>query len=289
MEDKKASETTQGDESTPVASPEGASAPKKKRHVGRIVLIVVAVLVLLCVIAGMSSNSSKKDDEPFDPSTYQKVDYATVAKNPDDYKGQKLYFEGKVIQVVEGNNETDLRVATNSNGYDDVIYVAYDPSILNGSHLVEGQYLGVYGHCNGQISYTSTLGGKISIPGLTADSFDQDVKSPQQVQVETMQALFDGVEFKKVDTSGYGSYEYQAQVKNTTENNYSNVELTLGIYDASGTRIGETYASVNTWAAGETAQFDGYLDSDKAEAAASVKVEIQGFSIGSDYYSPNQS
>jgi hypothetical protein len=138
------------------------------------------------------------------------------------------------------------------------------------------------------VSYTSALGAKISIPGLDADSIDQTVKSPQEVQIEAMQAMLDGADFEKVDTSGYGTWKYVAKIQNTTENDYSNVSLVLGIYDASGMRIGETYANATSWAPGETVQFEGYLDSTKADAAVSVKPEIQGFSIGSDYYSPSQ-
>jgi hypothetical protein len=195
---------------------------------------------------------------------------------------------GKIVQVIEGDSETDLRVATATDGYDDIVFVAYDPDILDGAHLTEGQYIGVYGRCKGQVSYTSTLGAKISIPGLDADSIDQTVKSPQEVQIEAMQAMLDGADFEKVDTSGYGTWKYVAKIQNTTENDYSNVSLVLGIYDASGMRIGETYANATSWAPGETVQFEGYLDSTKADAAVSVKPEIQSFSIGSDYYSPSQ-
>ncbi len=273
----------------PAPAAPAPNEPKKKSK-GRKILIVVLVVFALLVVAGIAGGggSSEKEDEPFDPSTYQTIDYATVAKNPEDYKGQKLYFAGKVVQVLEqSDHETDLRVATSDNGYDDILYVTLDPDILGGNHIVENQYIGVYGRCTGQISYTSALGAKISIPGLEAVSIDESVKSPQEVQIEAMEALFDGVTWEKVDTSGYGSYEYEATVTNTTENNYSNVSLILGIYDANGTRIGESYATTNSWNAGESVKFDAYLDSNLKDSAASVKVEIQSFSIGSDYYSPD--
>lgn len=270
----------------PVEPEEGK--PEKKHRRGRVVLIAAIVLVVLIALVGAFGGSKKKSDEPFDPSTYESMDYAAVAQNPDSYKDKKLYAKGKIVQVIEGDSETDLRVATATDGYDDIVFVAYDPDILDGAHLTEGQYIGVYGHCKGQVSYTSALGAKISIPGLDADSIDQTVKSPQEVQIEAMQAMLDGADFEKVDTSGYGTWKYVAKIQNTTENDYSNVSLVLGIYDASGMRIGETYANATSWAPGETVQFEGYLDSTKADAAVSVKPEIQSFSIGSDYYSPSQ-
>lgn len=276
------------EEKAPSPDADQEAKPQKKHRRGRIVLIVAIVVVVLIALVG-AFGGKKKSDEPFDPSTYEAMDYASVAQNPDSYKDKKLYTAGKIVQVIEGDSETDLRVATAVNGYDDIVYVAYDPDILDGAHLTEGQYIGVYGHCKGQVSYTSAFGAKISIPGLDADSIDQTVKSPQEVQVEAIQAMLDSADFEKVDTTGYGSWEYVAKIQNTTDNDYSNVSIILGIYDASGTRIGEAYASVTSWAPGETAQFDGYLDSTKADAAISVKPEIQGFSIGSDYYSPSQS
>lgn len=246
---------------------------------------LVIVSIVLIALVGAIGGSKKKSDEPFDPNTYESMDYASVAQNPDFYKDKKLYAAGTIVQVIEDDTECDLRLATAVNGYDDIVFVTYDPGILDGAHLTEGQYVGVYGHCTDQVNYTSALGAKASIPGLDTDSIDQTVKSPQEAQIETMQAMLDGVDFEKVDTTAYGTWEYVAKIQNTTDNDYSNVSIVLGIYDASGARIGETYANATSWAPGETVQFEGYLDSTKADAAVSVKPEIQGISIGSDYYS----
>jgi hypothetical protein len=120
----------------PVEPEEGK--PEKKHGRGRIVLIAAIVLVVLIVLVGAFGGSKKKSDEPFDPSTYESMDYAAVAQNPDSYKDKKLYAKGKIVQVIEGDSETDLRVATATDGYDDIVFVAYDPDILDGAHLTEG-------------------------------------------------------------------------------------------------------------------------------------------------------
>lgn len=109
--------------------------------------------------------------EVFNPDSYQEVSYKDVARNPDSYKGQKLRFTGKVLQVVEGTTETDLRIATDG-GYDDVVFVGYDPKILNGTRVLEDDTVTVYGTCVGQYSYTSALKAKISLPGLYADNVE---------------------------------------------------------------------------------------------------------------------
>ena len=265
----------------------GRHERSRRRRRGPLALVTVLVAAAIVAIASLAG-CSKEEEKPFDPANYEDADYAAVARSPEDYKDKMLHFEGKVVQVVEkSDHETVLRVATSVDGYQDVYYVTFDPAVIQGNHVVEGQYVGVYGRCTGQVSYQSALGGQVSIPGVKADSIDESVKSPQQTQVEAMQSLFSDVTWEKVDVSGYGNYEYEATVSNTTENDYSNVSLVLGVYDAGGTRIGETYASTNSWGAGESVKFDAYLDSNISEAADSVKVEVQGFNIGSDYYSPN--
>ena len=109
--------------------------------------------------------------EAFNPANYSWPAYRDVARNPDSYSGQKLAFKGKVLQVVEGDSETDLRIATDG-GYDDVIFVGFDPSIMGGTRVLEDDTVTVYGTCVGQYSYQSTLGAKISLPGLYADQIE---------------------------------------------------------------------------------------------------------------------
>ena len=253
---------------------------KLKKHRGRKVLIIILVVIAaIIVIAAIGGNSAKPSSEPFDPANYQQVDYATVAKTPDDYKNQKLYFVGSVLQVLEGSNETDVRLATDVSGYDDIVYVKIDNSVLGDNHLQEGQALGVYGTCTGQYHYTSALGVDVAIPGLVADQLDENVETPQQQMVDKVQAIFDGATFEKT-SEGYGMYDYTATIANTTDQDLSNVSVTLGLYDDSGTRVDETYVSASSWAAGESAVFDTVSTTD----AAKVKAEVQAFSIGDDYY-----
>lgn len=109
--------------------------------------------------------------EAFNPANYSWPAYRDVARNPDSYSGQKLAFKGKVLQVVEGDSETDLRIATDG-GYDDVIFVGFDPSIMGGTRVLEDDTVTIYGTCVGQYSYQSTMGAKISLPGLYADQVE---------------------------------------------------------------------------------------------------------------------
>lgn len=99
------------------------------------------------------------------------ITYDNLARNPDDYKGEKVKFKGKVVQVIEGDSENQIRLAVNSD-YDTILYCGYDPSIVS-SRVLEDDIITVYGYSVGTISYQSTLGGNITIPGVYVEKIDQ--------------------------------------------------------------------------------------------------------------------
>ena len=99
------------------------------------------------------------------------ITYDNLARNPDDYKGEKVKFKGKVVQVIEGDSENQIRLAVNSD-YDTILYCGYDPSIVS-SRVLEDDIITVYGYSVGTISYQSTLGGTIPIPGVYVEKIDQ--------------------------------------------------------------------------------------------------------------------
>lgn len=96
------------------------------------------------------------------------ITYNQLARNPDDYKGKKAKFTGKVVQVMEGEKETDLRVAVDGN-YDTMLFVGYDPKITS-TRILENDNITIKGKSLGIYSYQSTMGGKISIPGMWVDN-----------------------------------------------------------------------------------------------------------------------
>lgn len=106
----------------------------------------------------------------FVKENYGYVDYKELARNPDPYKGKSLSFSGKVIQVIEEDDETHHRIAVNGD-YDSVIYVAYPKDIV-ASRILEDDYVTVYGTSLGLYSYQSTMGGKITIPAIYLDRIE---------------------------------------------------------------------------------------------------------------------
>lgn len=98
------------------------------------------------------------------------ITYNQLARNPDTYKGKKVKFSGKVIQVMESDGETQLRIAIDGN-YDNILLAGYDPAIING-RILKNDQITLKGVSIGVITYDSTMGGSITIPGVKVDSFN---------------------------------------------------------------------------------------------------------------------
>ncbi len=99
-------------------------------------------------------------------SSYGQMPYSDVARIPDTYNGVKMYCYGRVLQVSEGFSSNVLRVATSGN-YDDVVYVTYDPDMLD-YRILEDDWVFVYGVCGGVYTYKTILGASVTIPSLAA-------------------------------------------------------------------------------------------------------------------------
>lgn len=98
------------------------------------------------------------------------ITYDQLARTPDDFTGQKVKFYGKVIQVMESDGSVQIRLAVDDN-YDTILYGEYSSSIVS-SRILEDDYITIYGMSVGTITYQSTLGGNITIPGVYIDKID---------------------------------------------------------------------------------------------------------------------
>ena len=99
------------------------------------------------------------------------ITYDQLARTPDDYIGKKVKFSGKVVQVIEGDDEVQIRLAVNKD-YDQILFCAYDSSIVS-SRVLEDDIITIYGISAGTISYQSTMGGKITIPSVLVEKIEQ--------------------------------------------------------------------------------------------------------------------
>ena len=98
------------------------------------------------------------------------ITYTQLARDPDAYVGKLVKFKGKVIQVMEGNGVTQLRLAVNSD-YDDIIYMEYESDLVS-SRVLEDDIITILGVSAGLLSYKSTIGGTITIPSVLVDDVE---------------------------------------------------------------------------------------------------------------------
>lgn len=96
------------------------------------------------------------------------IDFAHLNKNADKYAGEPYKFYGKIVQIMEGNNSTTIRMSVTQTSYgwspSDIIYVEYDGT----TDFVEDDVITVYGTVFGSHSYTSQAGYNISLPAVIA-------------------------------------------------------------------------------------------------------------------------
>ena len=99
------------------------------------------------------------------------ITYEQLARTPDKLMGKAVKFRGKVIQIIEGDTEVQMRLAVNDD-YDKILYCAISKDNLKGTRILENDKITIYGLSTGLITYDSTMGGKISIPGVLIQKYE---------------------------------------------------------------------------------------------------------------------
>ncbi len=82
-----------------------------------------------------------------------------------------MKFYGKVLQVIDSGSSVQIRLAVDDN-YDTVLLGEYDSKIVS-SRVLEDDHITIYGTSVGVITYQSTMGGNITIPGVRIERIDQ--------------------------------------------------------------------------------------------------------------------
>ena len=100
-------------------------------------------------------------------SNCQSLNYDEIARNPENYKYKNVTFTGEVIQVQEGFWDGVTLLINVTKGeygfYEDTIYCTYTYS-EGEDKILEGDIIKIYGECQGDTSYLSVLGQKITVP-----------------------------------------------------------------------------------------------------------------------------
>lgn len=106
----------------------------------------------------------------------QSYTFDQIARRPNDYIGQKAVFTGKVIQVQEIDKyNIVMRVDITKEVFEYSDYVSWSDTIYviykyysGESKVLEDDIITMYGTLEGEISYTSVLGSKITLPKFSA-------------------------------------------------------------------------------------------------------------------------
>lgn len=203
--------------------------------------------------------SNANDDDPHSTENIQEAIEAEI-KNDKELKNAR-FKDSKMQQDV----------ITYLNLLDDQLKVTEDYSQSSADYYEEWNK--VYDKRSAQLkklvdNYGLEVGEKYK------DDFNDLIKNGKSVaektrNEDTINSLIQGAYFEKTD-DGYGLYTYTAVVENTSSISFSNVGLTLALYDVDDVKAEETYADTSSWAPGEKVKFEAMSDVDAARVVASV-------------------
>ncbi|HSQ87983.1 toxin regulator [Romboutsia sp.] len=124
----------------------------------------------------LAEEKAKKEEEERKLAEEKKgydtgITYDQLARTPDDYLMKKVKFRGEVVQVMEGEGRTQIRLAVNGD-YDHMILAEFSADKVK-SRVLEDDNITIRGISAGLYTYQSTMGGNITIPSVLINQIDQ--------------------------------------------------------------------------------------------------------------------
>ena len=112
--------------------------------------------------------STPKEVNPADYNTG--ITYDTLTRTPDEHIGNKVTLSGEIVQVIEGDDASQYRMAVDQD-YDKMVLIEVPTDQLS-SRILENDLITIYGVSQGTIDYESTIGGTNTVPAITVDKFE---------------------------------------------------------------------------------------------------------------------
>lgn len=109
------------------------------------------------------TTTTTESAEAFKASCGQ-VDFRELEKRADALKGNRYALSGEVAQILEGDGETDIRLAVDGD-YGTMAYVAYLGTLPG---VYDEDSVSVWGICAGTFTYESQAGWNITVPLIIA-------------------------------------------------------------------------------------------------------------------------
>lgn len=155
---------------------------------------LIIFLVALVIFAAIISENKKKQTEDNNSvettqtemsemdykSSCKTIDYKTLARNPNKYKGDHFKITGEVEQVIEEDNVLDnntqytvrLNMTKNDLDYwDDTILLNVEIP-QDEDRILEDDIITVYGTCQGKYTYTGLLKSSVTVPLIDVKYFN---------------------------------------------------------------------------------------------------------------------
>lgn len=112
------------------------------------------------------------------------VDYSTILRENELYKGTKAVFKGEVVQILYTNDSLAvfrINVTTSQFMYTDTVWATYEVS-EDESEIVEGDILTIYGELNGLYTYEAVVGTEITIPSIMVKYIEKNLDKVGEVE-----------------------------------------------------------------------------------------------------------
>lgn len=164
----------------------------RKQSRGKVAMIYGIALGICVVIGSLSAPSVEgemgqrkwapqprerfviqENREQFIAST-EHVDYSVLARNPDQYKGTRVSYMGKVVQTVESRQHVVLRLNVTEGEFGlwtDTIYVNYHRT-EGEDRILEDDIITLWGTVLGLKEYESVFGLPVVVPEIDARYID---------------------------------------------------------------------------------------------------------------------
>lgn len=110
---------------------------------------------------------TKDGRDPTDLSQYNSdINIRDIERKPEDFKNEWIEFEGRIIQVMEGDATTAYRIAVNDD-IDNVVYLEVLTTTLD-QRLLKDDNVKIYATFNDLITYETVMGSSQTIPAFNA-------------------------------------------------------------------------------------------------------------------------
>ena len=144
--------------------------------IGVILLCCIGILVVGAMMGGVSDKGSLATStdsgynnggnilSTFSKSDCKEINYNQLNNYPDDYYGDNIKLQGRIMQISEGHSNGNYLMMYVNDNYNQLAYVEY----ANDTNFNEGDWITVYGVGGGAYTYKTTNAGTNTVPSVYA-------------------------------------------------------------------------------------------------------------------------